>query len=445
MTYATTLAFYLHLRASEKYARKPELLRDHPIISRLLTLKQSLATLEDLNIGLSDSDLDSDGSIDEDVLMADARMIWSSGQREGLESNELAYLLKEAEEALSSRKATRDKKHKTDEVKPSSEERPKKKRKTASNAKSSSSSISRVVFDVAEPDLSSFNTSKSAVSRSAEDASSDMYGEATSLHAVDAADKQARKRSLRFHTSRIESTSARRQGARKAAMGGDDDIPYRERRREREERIRKETENSRKKGLGGDDLDDAEPEPRAEESNKKKKRARNEDEEAGSDDDGAGGYYDLVQRQSKEKKEKKKVEYEALRAASRFVASQPIRTRDHLLTHEVHITPQTRFRRRHHRRASFPHTGHSEEQRSHAAAREKRAQPQSQKAREIREGEEETCVSKSCLQGRPGGDRAVRGREVRYFSRGQECSFIVLKARTIFVVICFLIFQSGWS
>lgn len=327
MTYATTLAFYLHLRASEKYARKPELLRDHPIISRLLTLKQSLATLEDLDIGLSDSDLDSDGSIDEDVLMADARMIWSSGQREGLESNELAYLLKEAEEALSSRKATRDKKHKTDEVKPSSEERPKKKRKTASNAKSSSSSISRVVFDVAEPDLSSFNTSKSAVSRSAEDASSDMYGEATSLHAVDAADKQARKRSLRFHTSKIESTSARRQGARKAAMGGDDDIPYRERRREREERIRKETENSRKKGLGGDDLDDAEPEPRAEESNKKKKRARNEDEEAGSDDDGAGGYYDLVQRQSKEKKEKKKVEYEALRAASRFVASQPIRTR----------------------------------------------------------------------------------------------------------------------
>ena len=41
LTYATTLAFYLHLRTSEKYV--------HPILQRLLTLKQSLHTLEELD------------------------------------------------------------------------------------------------------------------------------------------------------------------------------------------------------------------------------------------------------------------------------------------------------------------------------------------------------------------------------------------------------------
>lgn len=41
-----------------------------------------------------------------------------------------------------------------------------------------------------------------------------MYGEASVLDVADAADKKARKRTLRFHTARIEHTAARR-GARR--------------------------------------------------------------------------------------------------------------------------------------------------------------------------------------------------------------------------------------
>ena len=48
LQYAATLAFYLYLRASDKYTQHPESLRSHPIMSRLLTLKQSISTFEAL-------------------------------------------------------------------------------------------------------------------------------------------------------------------------------------------------------------------------------------------------------------------------------------------------------------------------------------------------------------------------------------------------------------
>ena len=54
------------------------------------------------------------------------------------------------------------------------------------------------------------------------------------------------------------------------------------------------------------DLDDEEPEPRAEPS----KKRRRDEEESGSDADDADGYYDLVKRKSKEKKERKKAEHD---------------------------------------------------------------------------------------------------------------------------------------
>jgi len=56
LTYATTLAFYFYLRASEYFSQRPELLRSHPIFGRLLQLKQALSTLEELDFHLSDSD-----------------------------------------------------------------------------------------------------------------------------------------------------------------------------------------------------------------------------------------------------------------------------------------------------------------------------------------------------------------------------------------------------
>ncbi|KAI0328872.1 hypothetical protein GY45DRAFT_1325725 [Cubamyces sp. BRFM 1775] len=358
LTYATTLAFYLHLRASEKYAQRPDLLRSHPILPRLLKLKQSISTLEDLDFaasdesdmsglsdeeegsGLSDEEDSEEGSMDEDELMADAEALWAGSKLKrkgkGLERGELEELLREASDLMDtsgSGGAVRESKKAKRKTKPTPEEPPKKKRKAAD----ARAEPVTPVFDLVEPELDSHGpaktSSKSASAKGkAKGATSaaptiasadDVYGEASALDVADAADKQARKKSLRFHVARIESTSARRAGARSAAIGGDDDIPYRERKREKEARLAKEVAKAREAGSAGADLDDVDPELEAEAGKKSKKRRRDESE---SEDEGgdADGYYDLVKRKSKEKKEKKKQEYEAAKAAERYVEEEEV-------------------------------------------------------------------------------------------------------------------------
>jgi U3 small nucleolar RNA-associated protein 3 len=295
LSYTTTLAFYLHLRASEKYAQRPELLRSHPVFERLLTLKQALTTLEDLDLTASDYNDDDDDDDDDEFgtgmpwndILKDSEKVWNTD--EGLDEDELEELLKDAASAKKSR---------------ITQEPPKKKQKT-----SSKTSNSAPVFDLVEPD---FASSKPTSSRAQLDAgNSDAYGEATSLQHADAADKSARKKSLRFHTSKIESASARRQGARNQAVGGDDDLPYRERRKEKEARLAKEAV-AKARGQGGEDLDDTEPERKAE------KRRRDEDSGGEQEADGPDGYYELIKKRSKEKKEQKQADYDAFQAAARY-------------------------------------------------------------------------------------------------------------------------------
>ncbi|KAG5648291.1 hypothetical protein DXG03_004863 [Asterophora parasitica] len=301
LTYTTTLAFYLHMRSSEKYAQRPELLKSHPILKRLLTLKQSLATLEDLDFDDSDEEEDEEEDDDDDdddemsmsydEMMADAENVWDSSENVeldkdvGMDEDELELLLEEAAPQKKSKPTVQ-------------QEPPKKKRKTSSTSKAAP------IFDLVEPEFAPSKPSSSRIS-----ADTDAYGEATSLQHADVADKTARKKSLRFHTSRIESTSARRQGARNQAVGGDDDIPYRERKKEKDVRLAKE--NSKLRGQGGADLDDAEPEP-------KTAKRRREDEDGDEDEpEGPDGYYELVKKKTKEKKDQKKAEYDAMVEAAR--------------------------------------------------------------------------------------------------------------------------------
>ncbi|KAF9468556.1 Sas10 C-terminal domain-containing protein [Collybia nuda] len=287
LTYTTTLAFYLHLRASEKYAQQPELLRAHPVYERLLTLKQGLTTLEELDLTASDDEDDEDDSDDfgtgmlwDEIMDNDIRSL-----DEGLDEDELEDLLKDAFTKQSQ----------------APHEPPKKKRKIVSRSEDPP------VFDLIEPE---FTFSKPLASHVQPSAGSDAYGETTALQHADAADKTARNKTLRFHTSRIESASARRQNARNQAVGGDDDLPYRERRREKEARLAKEAA-ARVRGQG-EDLDDTEPEYR------QQKRQRDgdgssEQEETRSPD----GYYELIKRKSKEKKEQKKADYKIMQVAAR--------------------------------------------------------------------------------------------------------------------------------
>lgn len=135
------------------------------------------------------------------------------------------------------------------------------------------------------------------------DISSDL-GDPISLPAHEAAHKASVKKSLKFYTSQIASKAARREHAGRDA-GGDADLPYKERLRERQERLNAAAEKRGRKNpdaeeLGGEDeMDEGEM-------------------AAARDVRGAGDeYYDLISSQSAQKKAAK------VEAAAALSLAQP--------------------------------------------------------------------------------------------------------------------------
>ncbi|KAF9267523.1 hypothetical protein L218DRAFT_978073 [Marasmius fiardii PR-910] len=310
LTYATTLAFYLYLRSERQYALKPELLNSHPVMKRLVVLKQSLVTLEDLvftvegsedNEDLYDEDEEEESDLEEgeeegmdyEEMLRDAKLLWQNEY--GEEDDDDEFL------PLSSKSKRKDRKAKSKTFIPTADddldsdvgaslsvpEPPKKKRKILNGTTSTATTITKPEFDLIEPVFSTSEPPSSRVGNTGVDISA--YGDPTSLHTSDSLDKSQRKKGLRFHTSRIESTSAKREGARNQAMGGDDDVPY----RERSKRILTVAKGKGKRDLGMD-LDDKEPDSRPQDAI----------------EEGEDGYYDLVAKASKERKVKKREEYE---------------------------------------------------------------------------------------------------------------------------------------
>ena len=132
-------------------------------------------------------------------------------------------------------------------------------------------------------------------------------GEETFLTAAEAAEKAKRRKSLRFYTSQIVQKSNKRENAGRDA-GGDEDIPHRERLKDRQARLNAEAEARGKKGrnaniepLGGESDD---------EDRKVAKELRKENEN--SEDE----YYDLVASRSR----KKKADKQALATAHKQAA-----------------------------------------------------------------------------------------------------------------------------
>jgi len=332
--------------------------KSHPVLERLLTLKQSLATLEDLDFDMSDSQSGEDGGLgddfdesDEDLELEDEdeedeEVFDSFNHTKGgkkkkprLELNELHDLLKDAETDISDLTPTVNGVHPPEKKRKKvvkeaffdqeeSSEPPKKKQKTDEKDKDSKKPTKprAPVFDLVEPEFE-YSASNPAPSPSVSDAA-DSFGEQTVLQSFDAADKKARKKSLRFHTSKIEGAVTRRDRGAKNLLGGDDDIPYKERKKQRE--IREAKEVAKKgRGLGGDDLGDGDPEvgmdvdfagfdgdPGGSKSGKKRSR---DDSDEGYEDVDPGEYYSLVEGSAKERKGKKKAEYDAAKAAERYV------------------------------------------------------------------------------------------------------------------------------
>lgn len=130
------------------------------------------------------------------------------------------------------------------------------------------------------------------------------FGEEAGLTAREAADKAKKKKSLRFYTSQI-AQKANKRGAAGRNAGGDDDIPFRERLRDRQARLNAEAEKRGKRPadigaeLGGDSDEEDD------------RQARQIRADADGDD-----YYDLVAARAAKKKHDKSALAEAQRQAA---------------------------------------------------------------------------------------------------------------------------------
>ena len=317
------LAFYFHLCSRSS----PATVRAHPVLKRLLTLKQALSTMEELDFA-PDSDAselteddESDGSIaesedeDEDMDDLDDDVDWRKQLdalvRDAKEHGDGSVKAKRTKKAAAAAEVSKVSKKTTPPSQVAKAKKPTKKTKEP-----------KIVFDLVQPEFVSAKAGASSKTKSKKANGDDSaFGDPTALSTSDASDKARRKKSLKFHTSRIESAADRRAAARSgvAVGGGDEDVPYPERKREAEKRRAEEVERRRKKeglGQGGADLDDEEPD-KSVEAKKGKKRARDEEDEEGSSD--GEGYYDLVASRGKEVKKAKREAYEADRAAERCV------------------------------------------------------------------------------------------------------------------------------
>ncbi|KAK1150117.1 something about silencing protein 10 [Aspergillus melleus] len=140
-----------------------------------------------------------------------------------------------------------------------------------------------------------------------EDDDSD-FGDEEALTAREAEEKAKQKRSLRFYTSQLAQKANKRTAAGRDA-GGDADLPYRERLRDRQARLNAEAEKrgrQQPKGaeqLGGDSDDED-------------RRVANElrGEGSGTDDD---EYYDMIAARTNKRKDDKKARADAYAQAAR--------------------------------------------------------------------------------------------------------------------------------
>ncbi|POS74590.1 hypothetical protein DHEL01_v207014 [Diaporthe helianthi] len=248
----------------------PAELRDHEVMETLVSCREAWQRVRDLQAAKSTSEEPEILSAEEDISMGeeDARPVKKS---------KLAAKA-DAERKKKKKKAEKERLAKAKEVEESLAdlstllEKPKK----AKNAKT--------------------------VTRTQEDDDNSDFGEEEALDARTAADKAAKKKSLRFYTSQIVQKASKRAGAGRDA-GGDVDIPYRERMRDRMIRLNAEAEKRGKKDskrgaeLGGDDSSGDEAVAK---------------EVRGNEDD----YYDMVAHRTKSKKDDKAARKEALAAAS---------------------------------------------------------------------------------------------------------------------------------
>lgn len=257
-TYVTTLTYYFHLRSSPKYSADPKSLSQHPILKRLLKLKEGLSTMEELGFAVpteekrleDDEEIEAELDDSDDVVKHRWSIVHESEDEKGelgeLEPDELDGLLADEKEN-SSLEAGREKA--SSESSPSALNGQASKDGVATKTKKRKRSVDESQEARAPPPLAVLANEENGISLDLVShgskrprppselgnilASGEMLGEAASLSSVELAQKAAKKKSLRFYTGRMDAKEAKRGQAARDRIGGDEDIPYRDRSRSR--------------------------------------------------------------------------------------------------------------------------------------------------------------------------------------------------------------------
>ncbi|KAK7511399.1 Sas10 C-terminal domain-containing protein [Phyllosticta citriasiana] len=295
--YLAALTMYFALLTStsangeKTLALSPVELRDHPLMEGLVQCRELWSQVKDISITNKIADSDTSNELEAIEEEADADVssvdVAAANDAKAAKSKKKSKAQRAAEAAQAEAEAKRaERLRKTEEELGS----------LSALTDKSALKKSRKTKQAPKPEAAVFENEEDS-----------DFGDETELTAEQLAEKLRKRKSLRFYTSQIAQKANKRDAAGKDT-GGDADIPYRERLKDRQARLNAEAERRGKKKaapeeeLGGDS---------DEEDRRQAKEIR--DEAADSEDD----YYDMVTARSKQKKSDKAAAVAAYSEAAR--------------------------------------------------------------------------------------------------------------------------------
>ena len=232
--YLAALCMYFALFTSESAgsdgkcaAMPPEQLRDHTIMETLVQFRDLWQLAKDMPVPAA-NDIAVEEEYPPEVLESEHAEINGTLDKREQTPKKPKQRKSKAQKALEAAQAE------------SNALQAEKLRKTEENLADLSSLTKRL------KDLPKSSTTSSKPTQTQDASDSSDFGDQTTLTPHEAAQKASRKKSLRFYTSQIAQKSNKRDAAGRDA-GGDADIPYRERLKDRQARLNAEAEKRGKK------------------------------------------------------------------------------------------------------------------------------------------------------------------------------------------------------
>ncbi|KAF9890299.1 hypothetical protein FE257_006214 [Aspergillus nanangensis] len=276
--------YFMLLSSSTDGPLPPAQMRAHPVMGSLVKLRKLWESVKDLSARevISDTEEMKIAAVSSDSTSKNKQPKEAKRSKNYKKEQKMAKAQRAAEAAQAEAEARRAEKLQATEAK--------------------LADLSKLV---AEPGKKRAATQKTKPA--ARDGDDSDFGDEEALTAKEAEEKAKQKRSLRFYTSQLAQKANKRNAAGRDA-GGDADLPYRERLKDRQARLNAEAERrgrQQPKGserLGGDSDDED-------------RRVATELRGDKPDDDDE--YYDMLASRSKQKKDDKKARAEAHAAAAR--------------------------------------------------------------------------------------------------------------------------------